>query len=337
MTARRPRRLDAVGLALAGATIAWTLVSAALNDGSRPWPTVGAILLAVLGVAAGRVVAARRSSGSARLGTGVLIGLLVGLLVGFGGGEAGGAPLGYANANAALFVGVALAAVLLRVSAPAMPKADRLAVTIVGAGAVVACLSTRSVGTTVGLVAGLAIAAVAATLRRPWVAVSLAAVVLSLALGVTAAVVNGAAVDAPGDDGLGTRVQLWRSAIELARDEPIIGVGPGRFADVAPLAADPDLRRAHSTPFEVLAEQGAPGLVLHLALVGWALAALWAAGLRPESAVGGATLVAFGVQACWDWVLAEPAVLLFAALLVGWSSSRRSQPQASFFRRATSA
>jgi len=337
--ARSACRVDAVGLALVAAAIGWTLVAAAANDGSGPWPYVGGLLAVAAGIAAGRSIGTRVDPSSAPAAIGVLAGVLLGALLAFRGSSSGGPPLGYGNANGAFFALVTLATVLLRVAVPAMTQPTRLATTTVGVTALGACVSTRSVGAIVALAAGLGVALLAEALRRPWVAIPVATIVLAVALAVTVALASGAGPQELDGDSFGTRVQLWRSAATITQDHRLTGVGPGRFDAVDGVSTDTDLRRAHSLPLQTAAEQGAVGLALLLALVGWAAAALWRVGLRPTSAVGAGVLAATGLLACWDWVVAEPAVSLTAAVLIGWATTRvddgNGQAQPSSLRVAT--
>lgn len=316
-----------MGLGLVAAAVVWTLVSAATNDGSRPWPTVAALVAVTLAVTAGRTIAPRVTPSSAPVAVGVLAGVLAGSLLAFRGSASGGAPLGYGNANGALFAMVVLAAALLRVAVPMMTRPTRLATTAVGVAGLAACIATRSVGAMVSLAVGLVVALLAEALQRPWAAVPTAAIVLAIGLALTASYANGAGPEMPGNDSWGTRVQLWRAAADLAQDHRVTGVGPGRF-DIAHagISTDADLRRAHSTPLQTAAEQGGVGLALLLAIVGWALAALWSVGLHRVCAIGAGVLVTVGLQASWDWVLAEPAISLSAAVLVGWATNRTAVP-----------
>jgi hypothetical protein len=72
-----------------------------------------------------------------------------------------------------------------------------------------------------------------------------------------------------------------------------------------------------------------PGLVLVLGLGGWAVAALWANRGDRAAAGGAGMLLAVGIQGTWDWVLADPAVTLAAALLLGLATRRRRAAGAS--------
>lgn len=332
MTSRRARRRIAVGITLVLAGIAWTFVTAMDEDGSRPWPTVGAWVLAGTGVAIGRRLARRSDAGAAAVAVAVLAGLLVGSLAAFQRPSGGGPPLGYGNANAALFALIGLGAALVRVRATTLTRPTRLATTAVGAAAVAACVTTGSAGTVAALVTGAALAASALGLHRPWFAVPAAGITLVVGLAGTMATSARADADTLTNDSVQIRAQLWDAAADLAGEHPLSGIGPGRFEDVNPVSTDADLRRAHSIPLQIAAEQGSIGLLLTLSALGWALWMLWSVGLQSSTAVGAAIVVTGGLVACWDWVLAEPAVLGTAAVLLGMATQqpgRRGAPHRS--------
>ncbi len=64
------------------------------------------------------------------------------------------------------------------------------------------------------------------------------------------------------------RLRIWRSALDMARDHPITGVGPGGVSQVYPRYVDPGALRTarghvHNTPLQILVERGP------LALLAW--------------------------------------------------------------------
>ena len=67
------------------------------------------------------------------------------------------------------------------------------------------------------------------------------------------------------------RFALWSESWELLGDEPLSGVGPGRFSLESPTAADPDLAWAHSALLQTGAELGWVGVGLLVVFVVWAL------------------------------------------------------------------
>jgi O-antigen ligase len=75
------------------------------------------------------------------------------------------------------------------------------------------------------------------------------------------------------DANVASRQELWKGALRMAGDHPLLGVGPGRFGVESrryvrnsPLAIDNPV--VHNTYLQVLAETGIIGLVLFLAFVG---------------------------------------------------------------------
>jgi O-antigen ligase len=314
-------RVDVAGLAIVVAGVGWTLASAAANPGSRSLPTVAVLLLAPGAVAAGRVAGRSLGGPSAPAALACLAGLLVGLGITLETPAAASAPLGYGNANGCLFGLIAIAvAGVLAVPGSVPSTARRGAVVLVAS--LVLCALTGSVGACAATLAGLGLAWGARWVRRPWAAIPAAAIVVVGLLGVTAALASGAGPAVPAADSVGVRVSLWRQAAELGREAPLTGVGPGRFGVEQTFTADTDLFRAHSASLQQLAEQGAPGLVVLLALGGWAAAALWAVRDDPLAPFGAAALAAVGLEATFDWVLSEPAVSLGLALVVGAATAR---------------
>ncbi len=90
--------------------------------------------------------------------------------------------------------------------------------------------------------------------------------------------------------------------------DPLRGVGAGRFAEVSPTAADPDLQWAHSAALQIGAELGVVGLVL---FVGILVAALLMLGR--DSMV----LAALPLPTSVDYVLQFPWVLVAYGVALG--------------------
>ena len=76
------------------------------------------------------------------------------------------------------------------------------------------------------------------------------------------------------DQSANQRLDSWRVALEMAGNYPVFGVGPENFIEVrrgydgVPLVA-------HNTPLQILADNGFPGLLLFLALVGTSILRMW--------------------------------------------------------------
>lgn len=122
------------------------------------------------------------------------------------------------------------------------------------------------------------------------------------------------------------RVEQIMAAIQLFKEEPFNGVGPGN-ADLLWMGSESThfvARYVHNEYLQVLVELGAIGLVLLVAVM-VTLVRTVAKGCRwaPSKEVwagAAAGLSAFGFHGALDFVWHLPAILLFAALLVGIAS-----------------
>ena len=292
-------RLDLAGLAITAALGAWVWS----GDG-RTAPVLALLAGMVVVVAAARAAVTR---GLPALGIVALAVAGTAVLTWPGMLRVTGAPLGYANANAAL-VGLGAVAAI-----GGGRRWRPLAIVLLAA-----VPATGSVAGTLVVLAGVAL--VVAALAGRWAPVAIVGgmVACSLALGVTVAI-------ATGDDlfGLGeraaARAELWAGAEELADDEPLRGIGAGGFAEQNPVTDDADLRWAHHGPLQIAAELGIIGLVLALALAGWMwLSLLRAAASAPAAAsVGAGAMTVVGLHASVDYVLHFPAVVLVAVWIFG--------------------
>lgn len=73
-------------------------------------------------------------------------------------------------------------------------------------------------------------------------------------------------------DNVASRAALWKGAIEMSMDHPLVGVGPGRFGQesVTYVRDNPEIFRdpvTHNTYLEILAESGPLALAAFLALL----------------------------------------------------------------------
>ncbi|MYX37191.1 MULTISPECIES: O-antigen ligase family protein [Streptomycetaceae] len=322
----RPRSgwTDAVGaLVLAGCAV-WSLIAAA----GRPARPEG-VLLAILAVAAG--YAAGRIGGALRpVAVPAVAALTAVLLVVAPPGRLSGGPdtppLGYANADAALMVLATGAACCAAWSARSRPL--RVGLRLLGAAAAGFALA---VGSAAGFAAclGVVLCSLAADRMRRALGLAGLALALVVAVGGTCAV----AVDAlpPGLSAslsgqlTPARVRLWHDALETAREHPVRGIGPGRFAEAgagtAPSAAGAGTPR--SAPLQLAAEQGVPGVALLGASCVWLL---WALQRSPRPApvvlTAAAALTGLAMQSAVDHVLGYPVVTAGAGLLAGLATSR---------------
>lgn len=120
-------------------------------------------------------------------------------------------------------------------------------------------------------------------------------------------------------------VQLWRDALDMARREPVPGVGPGRFEDLSPTLAQslvPD-GKPHPAPFQLAAEQGVIGVALPATVFCGVLYPLRRAA-RPTAVVlaAGAALTALAVLAAVGNALSLTTVTAGAGLLAGIATAQ---------------
>ena len=133
-----------------------------------------------------------------------------------------------------------------------------------------------------------------------------------------------------------TRIPIWRAALEMAFERPILGLGPGQFPHEAPRHNFPLERSpvryarqfsgAHSLPLTLASEDGAVGLVLAAVVVAAILVTLLRSGRNAAGPGGpgrdtllgtGTAVLALAAQGWVEDLQDRPAILLTAALLAG--------------------
>lgn len=137
------------------------------------------------------------------------------------------------------------------------------------------------------------------------------------------------------------RYQVWDSALDAMRTDPLKGIGPGTFEYwwLRDATIPSYLRDAHSLVFETLAELGVPGLLLIAGLLLLMLAGGVVRTLRADPdarlrlAAATAAIAAFVLSASIDWswelfVLPATALLLAAVVLTGSRSDWRDDAPA---------
>jgi O-antigen ligase len=250
-----------------------------------------------------------------------------------------GRPYGAFSTPAAL--GCFLAMTIPGVAAWALGKrggvrAAALGATLLGAAGLVA---TRSVTAMAALVAALLLAGWRARVAPRLVATAVGAIVLAI---VAAGVLRSDAVFAPAREDSPWRLRAGniRIALEIARDHPWAGVGPGGFAEAFPQyrrAGDNESRHAHDLPAELLAEWGVP---VGLALSGlFLLVFLWpviSSRGDPRTLASGLTigLAAFALHNLADFTAFLPSLLIFAAVTRGLLGSTSVERRADLASRA---
>jgi O-antigen ligase len=142
-------------------------------------------------------------------------------------------------------------------------------------------------GAWVGVAAGVVALAVIVREARWLVLGVLGAAVLALFLAVPGLRHRAASMIDPADPTAKERLLIWQSGLRMARDHPIMGVGPGGVSDEYPRYADPAALRArrghlHNVALQILVERGPLALLAWL----WLFAAFLLEGRRMLAALG---------------------------------------------------
>jgi len=215
-------------------------------------------------------------------------------------------------------------------------RAVGLGAAALGAGGLVA---TRSVTALAALAGALALAGLRRRVAPRVLVVSIAAIGLAV---VCAGIVRPDAVFAPTREGSPWRLRAAnvRIALEIARDHPLAGVGPGGYAEAFPQyrrLGDNESRHAHDLPAEFVAEWGIPvGLALS-ALFFWLFAGPVV--LRsgdPRTLASGLTVgvAAFAIHNLADFTAFLPSLLVFAAVSRGLLANKVARDRATPASRA---
>lgn len=325
-------RLDLVGIGLMAAAVAWTYWSSSRTGAAAGGLAVSALLAAASVAFWGARLVYRSEPAAVPLAVVAFAGVLV--LVAPGGiwtSEPRAGPWSYSSITGAFFAQAAIAALMLAFSR--WPSSLRTAA--VAAAVVLASVTVATKTWTAAIVLLLAVPAVALSRRGPGgarlvvaggAAFFLAALAGSIVLGGRYTFVDlgtKKANDASLADSYGglteRRVALWSDAIDVMSENPVNGVGPGRFREVSPVVqTDRDEPWAHNDFLQVGAETGLLGFVLLVALFLWGFARLATIGSPgTTAALGTVALTALGVHGCVEYVLQFPAVVLAGAALIG--------------------
>jgi O-antigen ligase len=316
-------RVRGPGIAGGGAILfagaaGWATLTGWFADSSAV-PVAGLIVVVGLSVAISWVVARHRPA--------LMPAGIVGAALALAFAEAGSTfhisnfhgPLGYANASAAFFGQASVAALLLI----AVGRSQALRVAGIAALVVFTPIMLFAQTWSVAiLLPGILLAStIVARLRgRRAAAVVCGAVFVAVLFASLAAGAIGVPDGQEGDAlfGATVRIALWHEALVIAAAEPVLGVGPGRFAEVSPTASrDPDLRWAHNEFLQAAAEMGLPGYLLVVSLFLWGFVALWAGGSGVGTVLGAAGLAVLGAHASVDYILHFPAVAIAGGALLG--------------------
>lgn len=323
----RGRAADVAGVLILGACVVWSLVSATGRDG-RPEGVILAVLALTAGYACGRISGTLLPVSAAAVASLAALGLALASAPGVPGAtHAGAVPTGHTGAAVALLV-LAAGAACCAASA-AGTSSGRLALRALALAVAGAALALGSV---VGFVAstGVLLCSLAAVrMRRRLLGLVGLALAAGLAVGASWAVAEerlpeGLTVSLEGQL-TRHRVLLWQDAVALAKENPVLGVGPDRFGALSPTARETFSAdgKPHSAVFQQAAEQGVPGVVLLGAAYGWLL---WGLGSSPRATpvalTVGATLTALAALAAVGNALSFTPVTAGAGLLAGLATAR---------------
>jgi O-antigen ligase len=320
IVAPRPRwdRLDTIGAGLFLALAVWVLLIAQIVGGD-PWPAVVLVLLTGCTLFAARELT--RRFGVFVPGTLVTVLLLVVVLAWPQATHRNFGLLGYANANGALYaIGVGAAGlVILRASLRG--SAIAAAVAAVSLALLPWLIQSKAAAASAALLLGVTFLLLFSRGRSVGWLRPAAAVAATVALVGTVAAGLLYTGDGVGDGGwylTERRLVLWQEAAELALASPLVGQGPGRFAEFSPTAQrDRDASWAHHEPLTLAAEVGLPGLLLLLGIVAWAFVWLERGTGRRGALLATVVLAVAFTHATIDFVWHNPAVPLALAVVVG--------------------
>ena len=316
---------DAAGVVILGACAAWALITAALRDG-RPEGVLLALLAVAAGYAAGRICGALLPVAAPSAWALAGIGLSVGLPHLSPGPEII-TPLGDAGGAAALLVLSTGAACCAAWATEALVL--RMVLRALAAGIAVVSAVLGSVGGFAACVAVLLCSLATGRIRHRGPGIAGMALSAFLVAGLTWAVAGNAVPRGLGVSLEGQltshRVGLWHDALSMARGEPALGVGPGRFGELSGTAPRTLLSdgKPHSAPLQQVAEQGVVGVTLLAAAFCWVLYALWRTRRpTPVALTAGAALTALAAIACLGNALSFTTVTVTAGLLAGLATAR---------------
>lgn len=329
---RGSRAADVAGVLILGGCVLWSLVTAAGRE-ARPEGVLLAVLALTAGYACGRISGSLLPVAAAVLTALAALGLALSSGPGIPGATpVGSVPTGHTGAAAALLVLAAGAACCGASAAGSRP--GRLVLRLLALAVAGAALALGSVGGFVAATGVLLCSLAAVRMRRRLLGLAGLALATGLVVGASWAVAEerlpeGLAVSLEGQL-TRHRVLLWQDAVALAKENPVLGVGPDRFGALSPTARETFAAdgKPHSAALQQAAEQGVPGVVLLGAAYGWLLWGLWSS---PRSTAvvltAGAALTALAALATVCNALSFTPVTACAGLLAGLATARTGMAQ----------
>jgi len=175
-----------------------------------------------------------------------------------------------------------------------------------------ALLVSRTRNAWIGAVLGLGVVAV---LRTPRLLLALAAAVAAVAIVRPAPVMDRLTLDASSVD----RYYMWQAGLDMIRDKPVFGQGPGRILEAYPAYRWPEAPNAltphmHNNVVQIAAERGLFGLAWWIWLVAVLLADAWREHRRAAewgAAAALALLIAVLGAGMFEYNFGDSEVLMF--------------------------
>ncbi|MFG2562610.1 O-antigen ligase family protein [Streptomyces sp. NPDC048496] len=319
---------DVAGAVILAACAIWSLISAAGRE-TRPEGVLLALLAVAAGFVCGRICGTLLPVATAAVAAVAALALVLASRGGMPGATAAAdvAP-GHTGAAAALLVLAAGAACCAAAAARRPPV--RLTLRLLALGTACAASAMHSVAGFVTAFGVLLSSLAAVKMRRRLLGLTGLALVTALVVGTSWAVAEDALPDGlmVSLEGQLTRnrVLLWQDAVDLAEEHPLLGIGPGRFAELSPTAQQTVQSdgKPHSAPLQQATEQGIVGVALLGAAFGWLLYVLWRSP-RATAVVltAGAALTALAALASVGNALSFTPVTAGVGLLAGLASARQ--------------
>jgi O-antigen ligase len=204
--------------------------------------------------------------------------------------------------------------------------------------ALVAFALTLVRGAWVGFAAGVAIVGGSMRRGRTVLLAGLAVLVAVLLLhpGVRSRVLS---ITDPSDPTASERWLMWRSGLAMAKDHPLVGIGPGQVKHVYPAYAAPEVANKsrghlHNSPVQILVERGLLGLATWV----WFFAAFFLSARRVGRCAAGdpgtgalvtgaiAATAGFLVSGLSEHNFGDSEVLLAATFVMGLALAVAPEP-----------
>ncbi|MGW7413996.1 O-antigen ligase family protein [Streptomyces sp. NPDC054863] len=316
---------DVAGAVVLGVCAVWSLICAAGRD-ARPEGVLLAVFAVAAGYACGRIFGTLLPVLAATgLSLGAL-GLTLASREGMPGAIASPAP-GHTGAAAALLV-LAAGAACIAAGAARVPWV-RVLLRLVALAVAAVALALGSVAGFVAALGVLLCSLAAVRMRRRLLGLAGLVVAAVLVAGASWAVAedvlpDGLTVSLQGQL-TPNRVGLWQDALGMAKENPLLGVGPDRFGGLSQVARQTinSDGKPHSAPLQQAAEQGVVGVVLLGAAYCWLMYGLWRSPrATPVVLTAGAALTALAALASIGNALSFTPVTAGAALLAGLATAR---------------